>query len=223
MVWAVRQLRRRAGGGAGRWRARRRSGCGRRRWRARPRGRTASSSPRQTWTGSSRTASRWDSIVSFTIEWKEEKTCLIFTLSRVKRDNFVRAVQTQRLTSESEIGCYTTILWIWSWVHIKLLFCHNIITTPVWDSILWNEIILGTMLWNVEFLFSIACFTSPWHPEDQDTLLHIMSLAATLCPPPQQCVHQWFRWHWPHLPWLLDDNNIHIHAPPAARLFLAYI
>ena len=108
MVWAVRQLRRRAGGGAGRWRARRRSGCGRRRWRARPRGRTASSSPRQTWTGSSRTASRWDSIVSFTNKWREEKTCLIFTLSRVKRDNFVRAVQTQRLTSESEIGCYTT-------------------------------------------------------------------------------------------------------------------
>ena len=51
-------------------------------------------------------------LVSFTNEWKEEKTCLIFTLSRVKRDNFVRAVQTQRLTSESEIGCYTTILWI---------------------------------------------------------------------------------------------------------------
>lgn len=167
MVWAVRQLRRRAGGGAGRWRARRRSGCGRRRWRARPRGRTASSSPRQTWTGSSRTASRWDSIVSFTIEWKEEKTCLIFTLSRVKRDNFVRAVQTQRLTSESEIGCYTTQPSSGYEVEFTLSYCSATIllqlqsetpsSVPEWNS----EIILGTMLWNVEFLFSIACLLFP--------------------------------------------------------------
>lgn len=219
MVWAVRQLRRRAGGGAGRWRARRRSGCGRRRWRARPRGRTASSSPRQTWTGSSRTASRWGSIVSFTNEWKEEKTCLIFTLSRVKRDNFVRAVQTQRLTSESEIGCYTTILWIWSWVHIKLLFCHNVITTPVWGSILGARVEFWNNTWDhvVEcgiFVFHRLLYFSLTSGRTHTLLLHIMRCAATLCPPPPQCVHQWFRWHLPHLPWLPDDNNIHIHAPP---------
>ena len=76
-------------------------------------------------------------------------------------------------------------------------------SVPEWNS----EIILGTMLWNVEFLFSIACFTFPSHPEEHTLYCYILWDAL-----PHSALL--------HLSVFINDSDDIYHIYPGSRMII---